>query len=53
LAQQRKLLHLPGDSAALAIGILHDQVYVVHGQKAATWLRHDDCKISVFIGKDI
>jgi len=53
LAQQRKLLHLPGDSAALAIGILHDQVYVENGQKAAAYLRRDDCKISVFSGKDI
>jgi hypothetical protein len=35
LAQHRKLLYLPGNSAALAIGILHDQVYVEHGQKAA------------------
>ena len=53
LAQHRKLLYLPGNSAALAIGILNDQVYVEHGQKAAAWLRHDDCKISVFSGKDI
>jgi hypothetical protein len=53
LAQHRKLLYLPGNSAALAIGILSDQVYVEHCQKAATWLRHDDCKISVFSGKDI
>jgi hypothetical protein len=35
LAQHCKLLYLPGNSAALAIGILHDQVYVEHGQKAA------------------
>jgi hypothetical protein len=53
LAQHRKLLYLPGNSAALAIGILHDQVYVEHGQKAAAYLRRDDCKISVFSGKDI
>ena len=52
-AQHLKLLHLPGNSTALAIGILHDQVYVEHGLKAAAWLRHDDCKISVFSGKDI
>jgi hypothetical protein len=51
--QHRKLFYLPGNSAALAIGILHDQVYVEHGQKAAAYLRHDDCKISVFSGKDI
>mgnify|MGYP001323632219 CR=1 FL=1 len=53
LAQQRKILHLLGNGAALAIGILHDQVYVEHSKKAAAWLRYDDCKISVFSGKDI
>jgi hypothetical protein len=35
LAQHHKFLHLPGNGAALAIGILNDQVYVEHSQKAA------------------
>jgi hypothetical protein len=33
LAQHRKLLYLPGNNAAPAIGILSDQVYVEYGQK--------------------
>jgi hypothetical protein len=53
LAQHRKILHLPGNGAALAIGILNDQVYVEDSLKAAAWLRHDDSKLSVFSDKDI